>query len=145
MPLDHSRVMGPKSLGTMESHPRRAVSDPPNPFWSKRVREDHEIAQRRPQDLQGLQTPVPIDDDLEGSPKPHQPRGLVSGDPDLGASFPTEAVDGRCPLAEKPQPMESGYMENKENLELLADVATVKHHEGGWGRRPKMLRKRMVS
>jgi hypothetical protein len=136
--------MSPKSLGTMKSHCRRAVSDPPNPFWSKRVREDHEISQRRPQDLQGLKTPVPIDDDLEGSPKPHQPRGLVSGDPDLGASFQTP-VDGRCPLAEKPQPMEPGYMENKENLDPLADVATGKRHEGGWGRRPKMLRKRMVS
>ena len=48
----------------------RASSVPPNPFWSRKTQDDHQLDQMRPRALDGRHEPVPHDDDLDGSPKP---------------------------------------------------------------------------
>ena len=126
---------------------RRSSSLPPpeqpNPFWSDRVQDDHQLEQHRPRELAGMAAinePVPIDDDLGKSLHPGS-SGLVKGED--ATSFRTPADDQHAP-SEKPQPVELDEKEMDDAGPPIADGVSGKRQERAWRRRNLVDEKRAV-
>jgi hypothetical protein len=124
--------------------PRRSSSVPPNPFWSRKTQDDHELDQLRPRDLDGRDEPVPHDDDdLDSSPKPLMSSDVAGDGRELG-TFQTPPDGKRNPeegerrnhdhdleaTTNDPKPVTNGATEK-----LATDGATGKRMEGIWKRR----------
>ena len=113
----------------MEASSRRSSSlPPPNPFWSDRTQMNHTLEGLRPIGLDARSTPVPLDTDLDSSPRPLQAPSGEKGQEVAVATFETPS-SMRC------EGDPSGHRAETETKdgEIQAPTATCQDAAAGKG------------